>query len=78
MVTGLETGSRTDPGEVADTAKATSLPVWIGSGLTPDNIADYPAAHGLIVGSWMKEDGDWTKPVDLERARALVKAMPRA
>lgn len=74
VVTGMETGSTTDPGEVRDTVKATYLPVWIGSGLTPDNIPDYPGAHGLIVGSWMKFDGDWTAPVDPERARALVEA----
>lgn len=74
VVTGLETGSVTDPQEVRDTAKASSLPVWIGSGITPDNIPDYRAAHGLIVGSWMKFDGDWTQPVDPERARALVEA----
>lgn len=74
VVTGLETGSTTDPGEVKDVVRASSLPVWIGSGLTPDNIGDYPGAHGLIVGSWMKVNGDWTQPVDPERARALVEA----
>jgi membrane complex biogenesis BtpA family protein len=74
VVTGLETGSRTDPQEVRDTVNATSLPVWIGSGLSPDNISEYGSAHGLIVGSWMKIDGDWTQPVDLARAEALVKA----
>lgn len=74
IVTGLETGSTTDPKEVEDTSLATRLPVWIGSGLTPDNIAHYPKAHGLIVGSWMKVDGDWTQPVDPARAAALVEA----
>jgi membrane complex biogenesis BtpA family protein len=78
VVTGLETGSRTDPSEVNDAAAATSLPVWIGSGLTPDNIADYSSAHGLIVGSWMKVDGDWTRPVDPSRAQALVRAVNKA
>lgn len=77
VVTGLETGSQTDPGEVASTAKASSLPVWIGSGLTPDNVADYPAAHGFIVGSWMKRDGDWTKPVDPARCQAMATAVER-
>jgi membrane complex biogenesis BtpA family protein len=75
VVTGLETGSRTDPVEVADTVKATSLPVWIGSGIHPQNIGDYGTAHGLIVGSWMKVDGDWRNPVDPGRAEKLVRAM---
>lgn len=75
VVTGLETGSTTDPKEVSETSKASSLPVWIGSGLTPDNVANYPQAHGFIVGSWMKVDGDWTKPVDNARCEAMAKAV---
>lgn len=75
VVTGLETGSTTDPKEVRSVTGASALPVWIGSGLTPDNIADYPTAHGLIVGSWMKVDGDWTQSVDPTRAKALVEAV---
>jgi membrane complex biogenesis BtpA family protein len=75
VVTGLETGATTDPAEVRETAGGCGLPVWIGSGLTPDNVADYPAAHGLIVGSWIKANGDWTQPVDPDRAAAMVKAL---
>jgi hypothetical protein len=75
VVTGLETGSTTDPQEAGEAARATSLPIWIGSGLTPGNIPDYKDAHGLIVGSWMKVDGDWRQPVDPARARALVEAL---
>lgn len=75
VVTGLETASTTNPKEVAETAEATSLPVWIGSGITADNIGDYATAHGLIVGSSMKVDGDWRQPVDPDRAKALVKAV---
>lgn len=77
VVTGLETGSQTDPEEVRRTAQASPLPVWIGSGLSPDNVADYPSAHGFIVGSWMKENGDWTRPVDPARCREMVEAVEK-
>lgn len=77
VVTGLETGSRTDPEEVRRTARAGRLPVWIGSGLTPESVADYPDAHGFIVGSWIKVDGDWTKPVDPSRCEAMAKAVQK-
>ncbi len=77
VVTGLETGSQTDPEEVRRTAQANRLPVWIGSGLSPDNVGYYPTAHGFIVGSWMKVDGDWTKPVDPARCEAMARAVAR-
>ncbi len=77
VVTGMETGSSTDPTDVRDAAAASELPVWIGSGLNPDNLADYPDAHGLIVGSWMKAEGDWTQSVDPRRAALLVDALSR-
>ena len=74
VVTGLATGARTDPQDLAQTVSATSLPVWIGSGIDPSNISSYAGAHGLIVGSWIKENGDWRKPVDPSRCRQLVAA----
>lgn len=74
VVTGAATGSKTNPQEVLDTVEATSLPVWIGSGITLDNFRLYEEAHGLIVGSWLKEDGDWRRPVDRERCLRLADA----
>lgn len=72
VVTGMETGQATDPDHLREASEATSLPIWIGSGVTPENLADYRAAHGLIVGSWIKRDGDWRQPVDAERASSLA------
>lgn len=74
VVTGLETGHPTDPMEVQEAAQACSLPVWVGSGINLENIGRYSHAHGLIVGSWIKQDGDWRKPVDSDRATRLVSA----
>lgn len=74
VVTGTETGSVTNPQDVTEVTQACSLPTWIGSGLNPDNITDYPRAHGLIVGSWIKCNGDWAQPIDPKRAQALAAA----
>jgi membrane complex biogenesis BtpA family protein len=74
IVTGVSTGCETDVHDLKEVAEASDLPVWIGSGLTPDNVGLYQKAHGLIVGSWIKEDGDWRAPVDPVRAHRMVEA----
>lgn len=72
IVTGTSTGAEAAPAELEEVVGSTRLPVWIGSGLTPTNLHHYKQAHGLIVGSWLKQEGDWRWPVDLVRAKALV------
>lgn len=37
--------------------KNVNLPVLVGSGVTEENIQDYLAADGLIIGSHFKQDG---------------------
>ena len=78
IVTGVSTGCQTAVEDLREVAGASELPVWIGSGLTPDNVGLYSEAHGLIVGSWIKQDGNWRKPVDPARAEQLVEAFSRA
>jgi hypothetical protein len=72
IVTGAATGLETDPQDVAAVARAVNLPVLVGSGVAPDNLARFTAADAFIVGSWAKRDGAWSNAVDPERARALV------
>jgi len=74
VVTGVATGEKTDPEDLNEALQATGLPIWIGSGVTLENIADYGKAHGLIVGSWIKEEGDWRRPIDPERCVRLAAA----
>lgn len=74
VVTGDSTGAVTSANEVKEASGACKLPVWIGSGITPDNVHDYPDAHGFIVGSWLKQGGNWTHPVDSERCVQMVRA----
>lgn len=78
IVTGSATGHPTDPGDVGAVRRACSLPVLVGSGVTPGS-ADGLLAHadGLIVGSWIKQGGSWKNPVDAERAREMSRAVRR-
>ena len=75
VVTGTATGA---PALVADARaarEATKCPILIGSGITPDNLADYwPWADGFVVGSYIKEDGHWARPICPERLRRLARA----
>jgi predicted TIM-barrel enzyme len=51
--------------------------VLIGSGITAENARDYASlADGLIVGSAFKEGGYWAHPLDPDRIRRLMHALP--
>lgn len=72
IVTGVSTGCAANIQDI-DKAKVAGLPVIIGSGIDASNIADFAAkADGLIVGSWIKKDGNWRNPVDVKRVRILA------
>jgi hypothetical protein len=74
VVTGPVTARAADTAEVEAVAGGTGLPTFVGSGLTPRNLAAYPLADGFIVGSWVKRDGVWSNPLDGERAQAVAAA----
>jgi membrane complex biogenesis BtpA family protein len=74
IVTGTATGRAADPAEVRAVREAVQLPVLVGSGISADNIEAFADADAYIVGSWLKKDGDWTKPLDPARLAALVRA----
>ena len=59
ILTGDATGSPVDPDLPARLAsEIPAVPLWIGSGTTPDNIEQYlPYARGFIVGTWCKTGG---------------------
>ena len=50
--------------------------VLVGSGATPENVRDYAAADGVIVGSALKRDGLWSHPLDPARVAAMRAAFP--
>ena len=75
VVTGAATGRPADPADVDAAAQAAGIPTLVGSGITADNVGAYASADGFIVGSWAKQDGDWSQPVDPRRAEALARAV---
>lgn len=73
IVTGTSTGSPADPAEVRAVSSAVGVATLVGSGITPENIALYPSADALIVGSSVKSDGVWSSPLDEARTREVVR-----
>jgi membrane complex biogenesis BtpA family protein len=75
IITGTHTGHPTDPADVAVARNACTLPVLVGSGVTPDTVRPlFQHADALIVGSFLKRDGKWHNPLDESRARAIVQS----
>lgn len=73
IATGNRTGDPTRIEEVNEIKEAASLRVLVGSGLGQGNAAELlAAADGAIVGSAMKHDGVWWKPVDPQRVSAIM------
>jgi hypothetical protein len=64
IVTGTATGRPADPAEVVAVAGAVGIPTLVGSGVTAGNVASFAAADGLIVGSSVKQRGDWRMPLE--------------
>ena len=51
----------------------------VGSGVTPENVGDIlQVADGVIVGSWLKQDGVWWNAVDPDRLAIFMAAANRA
>lgn len=76
IVTGSATGR---PPALADVDEAKShcrLPVFLGSGITDMNIAEfYDRADGFIIGSSLKVDGLWSNTIDPARVDRVMNAL---
>ena len=77
VVSGAATGSPADPAEVDAVSRAVGVPVLIGSGITPENLAHYRGADAFIIGSSVKSGGVWSGTLDAIRTRACVEALQR-
>ncbi len=76
VVTGLATGRATSVDDVHDVQSASDLPVFIGSGVTPENLPQlWPYADAFIVGSHCKVDGLWSNAIDPEQVKALMEVV---
>jgi len=79
VMTGSETGSPVSISDLAALRLASSLPIFVGSGVTPESVAELvPQADVLIVGSALKVDGRWDGAIDPRRVRDLVAACAAA
>ncbi|MDH3302809.1 MAG: BtpA/SgcQ family protein [Acidimicrobiia bacterium] len=74
VVTGTSTGQPTSASDVATVSDRVSIPTLVGSGVNPDNVADYRRADALIVGSFVKRDGLWSNNLDPERLSTMAAA----
>ena len=68
------TGKKTDPAKARRVkAAAADLPLFIGSGITPETIGDFAdIADGFIVGTFLKTEGVANNSVELARVKTLM------
>jgi membrane complex biogenesis BtpA family protein len=75
IVTGNATGREANEADLADVRRHCRLPIYIGSGVTAENLTRYaPLADGFIVGSFFKKDGNWNESVDPWRVERFMRA----
>lgn len=73
IITGTSTGQPVTLADVRDVSAAVELPIAIGSGITPNDLPQlWPLADLFIVGSFLKQDGNWVNPPDPDRVAALM------
>jgi uncharacterized protein len=84
VVTGSGTGRPTSPADVQAVREAVGdgvlvggprVPVWVGSGLTPESAGAFAGLDGAIVGTWLHGDGDLSAPIDVDRVRRMRAAL---
>jgi membrane complex biogenesis BtpA family protein len=80
IVSGPRTGEATDVGDVERAAArrdalGTDAPVLVGSGVTADTVGELlEVADGVVVGTALKEGGETTNPVSVDRVERVVAA----
>lgn len=79
IATGQRTGDSATQEELRAVAAGTSLPIIVGSGVTPENVGDiFTVADAVIVASYLKRDGVWWNEVDPDRMRVFMAAVAKA
>ena len=75
IATGQRTGNSATVEEIEEIARATHLPLLVGSGVDAENIVEIlKLTNGVIVASSLKEGGVWWNPVDPGRVARFVAA----
>jgi len=75
VITGVATGHPTSPADLEVARSASPLPVVVGSGADAAGVrALLDRADAVIVGSSLKQQGRWDRPIDPARASAFAAA----
>lgn len=74
IVTGSVTGDAPKRSDLVEVKRKTRLPVYLGSGVTEQNLKQFSAADGFIVGSYFKQGGHWSRAVDAKRVEKFMTA----
>jgi membrane complex biogenesis BtpA family protein len=78
IVTGTATGECPTEADLAEVRARCRVPLYVGSGITPENLPRYYAgADGFIVGSAFKAGGRWSGPVDPRAVERFMAAHAR-
>ncbi|MDE1186832.1 MAG: BtpA/SgcQ family protein [Pantoea sp.] len=73
IATGQRTGDSATLSEIDEIRSATSLPLLVGSGVTPGNVCEILGrTQGVIVASALKRDGVWWNEVELARVKHFM------
>ena len=73
IVSGRMTGSAPDVSKVREARQLATKPILIGSGASAENVGAFlQFADGIIVGTWLKQDGIAHNPVDPARVRRFM------
>jgi len=78
IVTGSATGKPPSVSDVREAKHHCRLPVFLGSGITEQNIAEFDdIADGFIIGSAFKVDGLWSNTIDPARVENVLRTVHR-
>lgn len=78
IVTGAVTGDAPKGSDIIEVKQKTTLPVYLGSGVTAANLAEFHSvADGFIVGSEFKVDGRWSAAIDPKRVKHFMTTWTR-
>lgn len=76
VVTGEATGRAATVADVSAVKAAVRIPVFVGSGMTPENLPPlWPHADVFVVGSYFKRDGVWSNAPDPARVGRFMQAV---
>jgi hypothetical protein len=75
IVSGTGTSQPTDPARIRAVVQAVpTAPVWVGSGVTPENLPPRGIA-AAIVGTWLHAQADLRQPLEATRIRRVRDAL---